>query len=92
MTSAGPCREGDVLGVVGGDFAIVGDDLTQTAIGVVERLLSAGGEMLTLVSGAGADADLVRRVSSHVEETRPMVDVVVYAGGQDRYPLLMGVE
>jgi uncharacterized protein len=92
MTSAGPCREGDVLGVVGGDFAIVGDDLTQTAIGVVERLLSAGGEMLTLVSGAGVDADLVRRVTSHVEQTRPMVDVVVYAGGQDRYPLLMGVE
>jgi DAK2 domain fusion protein YloV len=92
MTSAGPCREGDVLGVVGGDFAIVGDDLTQTAIGVVERLLSAGGEMLTLVSGADADADLLRRVRSHVEQTRPMVDVVVYAGGQDRYPLLMGVE
>jgi DAK2 domain fusion protein YloV len=92
MTSAGPCREGDVLGVVSGDFAIVGDDLTQTAIGVVERLLSAGGEMLTLVSGDAADAELVRRVASHVEQTRPTVDVVVYAGGQDRYPLLMGVE
>jgi DAK2 domain fusion protein YloV len=92
MTSAGACREGDVLGVVGGDFAIVGADLPATAIGVVERLLSAGGEMLTLVSGAGADPELVRRVTAHVEASRPTVDVVVYAGGQERYPLLVGVE
>ncbi len=92
MTSAGPCRKGDVLGVVDGDFAIVGDDLVATAIGVVERLLSPGGEMLTLVSGADAQPDLVDQVASHVEASRPTVDVVVYAGGQCRYPLLIGVE
>ena len=92
MTSAGPCREGDVLGVVDGDFAIVGDDLATTAIGVVERLLSPGGEMLTLVSGADAEPDLVAEVASHVEASRPTVDVVVYSGGQSRYPLLIGVE
>jgi DAK2 domain fusion protein YloV len=92
MTSAGPCRKGDVLGVVDGDFAIVGDDLVATAIGVIERLLSPGGEMLTLVSGADAQPDLVDQVASHVEASRPTVDVVVYAGGQCRYPLLIGVE
>jgi len=27
-----------------------------------------------------------------VEERHPTVDVVVYDGGQDRYPLLMSVE
>jgi hypothetical protein len=31
-------------------------------------------------------------VASHVEASRPTVDVVVYAGGQCRYPLLIGVE
>jgi DAK2 domain fusion protein YloV len=92
MTSAGACRRGDVLGVVDGDFAIVGADLATTAIGVVERLLSAGGEMVTLVSGAGADPELVSRVASHVESSWPTVEVVLYAGGQDRYPLLIGVE
>jgi dihydroxyacetone kinase-like predicted kinase len=92
MTSAGPCREGDVLGVVDGDFAIVGDDLADTAIAVVERLLSPGGEMLTLVFGADADPGLVRRVAAHVEVSHPTVEVVEYAGGQARYPLLIGVE
>src|SRR3954447_416764 len=38
MTMAGPCEPGDVLGVVAGDFAIVGDDLLAVATGVVDRL------------------------------------------------------
>ena len=92
ITTAGTCHAGDVLGVVDGDFAVVGDDLAATAIVVVDRLLTSGGEMVTLVSGADADPELVRRVSAHVGETRPSVEVVVYDGGQDRYPLLIGVE
>lgn len=92
MTTAGPCRTGDALGVVDGDFAIVGDDLQRTAIGVVDRLLSGGGEMVTLVTGAEAEPELARAVAAHVESTRSDVEVVVYAGGQDRYPLLVGVE
>lgn len=92
MTSAGPCRRGDVLGVVDADFAVVGADLAKTAVDVVERLLTGGGEMLTLVTGADADADLVDRVTSRVAASWPAVDVVAYGGGQSRYPLLIGVE
>ena len=52
--SGGPCRPGDVLGVVDGDIVIVGDDLTRVGAEVVERLLSSGGELLTVVSGEEA--------------------------------------
>ena len=41
MTMAGPCEPGDVLGVVAGDFAVVGDDLDTVAADVLERLLAA---------------------------------------------------
>ncbi len=103
MTMAGPCRRGDSLGVVDGDFAVVGGDLDDVAIEVVTRLLSGGGEMVTLVTGvessgadptdAAVDLDrLVARVSSHVAAIRPDVEIVVYDGGQQRYPLLIGVE
>ena len=54
MTTAGPCSEGDALGVVHGDFAIVGEDLYEVATGVLERLLGGGGELVTIVSGAEA--------------------------------------
>ncbi len=91
MTMAGPCEEGDVLGVVAGDFAVVGADLCAVATDVLTRLLAPGGELVTLVTGAGA-GDLGDRTATWVEEHHPTVDVVVYDGGQERYPLLMSVE
>jgi uncharacterized protein len=91
MTTAGPCEPGDVLGAVEGDFVVVGDDLFTVATEVLELLLGGGGEMVTLVAGAGGDA-LADRCAAHLAAARPTVDVVVYDGGQDRYPLLVGVE
>ena len=40
-------------GVVEGDFAVVGDDLYAVAVDVLERLLGGGGELVTIVRGAG---------------------------------------
>ncbi len=91
MTTAGPCEPGDVLGAIEGDFVVVGDDLFAVATEVLERLLGGGGELVTVVAGADAD-DLAERCAAHLESTHPTVDVVVYAGGQQRYPLLVGVE
>ncbi len=92
ITMAGPCEPGDVLGVVAGDFAVVGDDLYAVAADVLERLLGGGGELVTIVRGDGGPPDLAERCAAYVEEHHPAVDVVVYEGGQDRYPLLVGVE
>ena len=91
MTSAGPCEPGDVLGAVERDFVVVGDDLFTVATEVLERLLGGGGELVTLVAGSDG-RDLADRCAAHLAATRPTVDVVVYDGGQPRYPLLVGVE
>lgn len=91
-TMAGRCRIGDALGVVDGDFALITDDLQEAALQVVDRLLGGGGELLTIVTGRDADPALAVAVERHVRRRRKDVDVVVYDGGQDRYPLLIGVE
>jgi dihydroxyacetone kinase-like predicted kinase len=91
ITMAGPCEPGDVLGVIEGDFALVGHDLTAVATEILERMLGAGGELVTLVSGAGSNG-LARQCEEYVADRHAHVDVVVYDGGQDRYPLLMSVE
>jgi DAK2 domain fusion protein YloV len=91
MTMAGPCEPGDVLGVIEGDFAVVGDDLYDVATGVLGRLLAGGGELVTLVAGEDDDG-LAGRAAAWVDQEHPHVDVVVYDGGQERYPLLLSVE
>lgn len=51
--------------------------------------------MVTLVTGLvpGVDADaLVDAVTSRVQSQRPEMDVVAYTGGQNGWPLLIGVE
>jgi hypothetical protein len=92
ITTAGLCRAGDVLGVVQGDFTIVGDDLTTVAAQVLDRLLSGGGELVTLVSGEGAPAGLGAAVVALLRRDRRDLEVAVLDGGQPRYPLLIGVE
>ncbi len=91
-TMAGRCRVGDALGVVDGDFALITTDLVDAATAVVDRLLGGGGELMTVVTGKDATPELVDTVVRHARKTRVDVDVAVYDGGQDRYPLLIGVE
>ncbi|MCA1822923.1 MAG: DAK2 domain-containing protein [Mycobacteriales bacterium] len=92
QTSAGMCRAGDVLGLLEGDVAVIGHDLTAVALEVVDRLLLAGGEIVTLVAGATCDADVVDRLREHLHRDHPTVEVEVHDGGQPHYPLLLGVE
>ena len=93
MTMAGRCEVGDVLGVVDGDFVEIGDDLTEVAWRVIERLLtSGGGELLTLVRGQSADDRLIGQLRARIRAWSPSIDVELIDGGQARYPLLVGLE
>jgi DAK2 domain fusion protein YloV len=92
LTWAGVCYPGDVLGIVDGDVALLGDDVEQVAREVLARLLSAGGELVTLVVGADAAPGLAERSATHLLRERPELEVVVVDGGQPIYPLLIGVE
>jgi len=91
ITMAGPCEPGDVLGVIESDFVSVGQDLEDVARLVVDRLVGGGGDLVTLVAGNGGGG-LAERVGAYVESRHPTLDVVVYDGGQERYPLLVAVE
>jgi uncharacterized protein len=92
MTMAGRCEPGDVLGAVQGDVAIIGTSMIEVAWQVVERLISAGGELLTLVRGMDADDDLVIDLSTRVRQRFRTLDIDVLDGCQPRYPLLLGLE
>ena len=92
LTSAGPCEPGDVLGAVAGDVVIVGADLEEVAVEVVARLLSSGGELVTVIGGADAPEGLAAALGERIERGHRDVEVSVIDGGQPHYPLLLGVE
>ncbi|MFI8459682.1 DAK2 domain-containing protein [Kitasatospora sp. NPDC085464] len=91
-TMAGVCQAGDVLGLIDGDVAVIGTGLEEVGASVLDRMLGAGGELVTLVLGDGTDEALAERLVAHVRHGRPEVDAVVFHGGQESAPLLIGVE
>ena len=92
MTMVGPVGPGDVLGVVTGDFAVIGDDVLQVAYEVIDKILSPAGEMVTVVLGEGSDPLYAESIREYLRGVRPDVDLVVYDGGQENYPLFIAVE
>jgi DAK2 domain fusion protein YloV len=92
LTSAGWCHPGDVLGAVEGDVVVVGHDLAAVGADVVGRLLAGGGELLTVISGAGCGPGVSADVAQSARAGRSELEVSIIDGGQATYPLLLGVE
>jgi hypothetical protein len=92
VTSAGRCSIGDVLGIVEGDVVEIGDSVDDVAARVIARLMSTGGELVTVVRGTEADQAVADGVARRARREHPGVEVVTYDGGQPFWPLILGVE
>ncbi|MET8475091.1 DAK2 domain-containing protein [Streptomyces sp. NPDC006422] len=91
-TMAGICQAGDVLGLIDGDVAVIGAEVPATARTVLDRMLSAGGELVTLVLGEDVSDELAAGLEQHVRASHLAVDTVVYRGGHQSPLMLIGVE
>lgn len=92
LTMVGSCAPGDILGLADGDIVEIGEDQCAVALAVAERLLNSGGELVTLVSGADADPEMVTELAANLTRAHAGVEVAVIAGGQPLWPLIVGVE
>jgi uncharacterized protein len=92
LTTVGICQPGDVLGLIDGEVVAIGRGLVSVAFALIDRLLGVGAELMTLLVGRDAPAGVGEVLARHITERAPLTDVTVYAGGQPRYLLIIGVE
>ncbi|MUL75360.1 DAK2 domain-containing protein [Mycolicibacterium sp. CBMA 226] len=92
LTWAGMCRPGDGLGIAGDEVLIVGHDLVSAASGLIDLLLSSGGELVTVLTGAGVDAEVGAALAEHVRQEHLAAELVTYHTGHRGDALLIGVE
>jgi DAK2 domain fusion protein YloV len=95
LTWAGNCQPGDGLGIAGDEVVIVAADTPGAAIGLLDLLLASGGDLVTVLFGAGigADAASVRDIlQEHVHDHHPGTELVTYRTGHRGDALLIGVE
>ena len=89
---AGPIAEGDYLGVTRDGIAVVATTLAAAACGLVDRLVTADHEIVTILEGEGATAAATRQITEWLAEHRDGVVAEVHHGGQPLYPYLFSIE
>lgn len=92
LTWAGMCKPGDGLGISGDEVLIVGDDLAAAGAGLIDLLLAAGGELVTVLTGDGVDDGVAAALGDHVHERHLGAELVTYHTGHRGDALLIGVE
>lgn len=92
LTWAGMCKPGDGLGIAGDEVLIVGDDVVTAGAGLIDLLLVAGGELITVLTGAGVDAAVSAALQEHVHREHLGAELVTYHTDHRGDALLIGVE
>ncbi len=92
LTWAGTCKPGDGLGIAGDEVLVVGADVGAAAAGLIDLLLGAGGELVTVLVGEQADPAVADRLEEHVHRRHPGIELVAYRTGHHGDALLIGVE
>lgn len=98
LTWVGRCEPGDVLGLLDDEVVLIarGDDIgaqqSDAVRGLLDRMLDAGGELVTVLTGVAMHEGMEELMAEHVRAVHPGVELVVYPGELTDDVLLLGVE
>ena len=92
--SAGPLmfETGDLLTVIDGRIRAVETDPVEAVVALAERLLGAGGELLTVVTGARLPETVGAALSAHLAHAHPEISVETVHSLHPRGYAVLGVE
>jgi DAK2 domain fusion protein YloV len=92
LTWAGPCEPGDGLGIAGDEVLVVRRDVGAAARRLLDLLLAAGGDLVTVLIGADANERVGTDLEAHVHRHHPGTELIAYRTGHRGDALLIGVE
>ena len=92
-TSVGEVATGDWIGLIDRQGVVaVAADLAATVVDLLERVVDEEVELVTVITGADADAATTALITDWLDDRRADVAVEVQHGGQPLYPYLVGAE
>ena len=84
--------EGDYMGLVEGDLAVVRDSPEAALLSALEGIDLSEDHIVTLYRGADAAAEAAAAAAHSIEEKTPGIQVDLVYGGQPHYPYFAAVE
>ncbi len=91
-TPVGQVRQGDWLGVADGQVVAAEPTLDGALIALLDVLVTADAELVTVLTGDGADEAATKTATAWLEEHRPGAECEIVPGGQPVYAYLVSVE
>lgn len=85
-------KAGQYIGISNSKIVAAADELLAVSKQLLASMLVNGDEIVTVLTGADAEADVTDSLSTWLEETYPQVEVEVHDGGQPLYYYLFSVE
>jgi hypothetical protein len=88
----GPIAAGDWIAITREGICAATSSPAEAAIAMLDVLVDADVELVTIVLGDEADPGETARITAHLEAAHPDVELEVHSGDQPLYPYLVGVE
>ena len=85
-------KEGDILGLIEGKIFEVGNDVCVVARRLLENLVTAESELITIFKGKDMKDNDISMFINEIEEKYSNLDVQYYNGDQPLYYMIMSVE
>lgn len=85
-------EEGAYLGVIGGKVKLYGDNINKVIVDTVKKISDDECEVVSLYYGKDIKTEDAEAFAEMLEDTFPVLEVEIYAGGQPHYHLLISVE
>jgi hypothetical protein len=91
-TDAGAVHVGDWIGLTRGGIRSIADSIAGASVALLDGLITGEHELITVIEGEGSSAANTRRITEHLRDEHPQVEVEVHHGGQPLYPYYFGIE
>ena len=88
-----PIHDGDVMGIEGGAITVVGSDVEDVTVRVINRMQEEEeGDTLTILAGADLSDDDFEHLLDAISAAQPDLEVDSHRGEQPLYPVVFSIE
>ena len=88
-----PIHAGDVMGIEGGAITVVGSDVEDVTVRVINRMQEdEEGDTLTILAGSDLDDDAFEHLLEAIGEAQPDLEIDSHRGEQPLYPVVFSIE
>lgn len=88
-----PIHDGDVMGIMEGSIEVVGSDVRQVTLDLIDKMQEADeGDTITILAGADFDDDAFQALCDAIEERQPDLEIDSHRGEQPLYPVIFSIE